>query len=510
MTVIVDFVLMAAAIASALRWLRVVQREHYLAGSTTRFALRWWASDAMNLVLVAVLGISLGACFWSRYGGFAVSIIVLVGPYGLDLKGSTSSLAWTQRLKRLAAISAAIYVLVGLILLLVIGGTVGTALFALLAVVVPVLIDGACVVATPIEARLTQPFIEQAAARLSALSPRVVAITGSYGKTSTKHHLAHVVSGSLTVVPSPRSFNNRAGLARAVNEHLVEGTQVFIAEMGTYGPGEIAELCSWCPPDIAVMTAIGPVHLERFGSLDITVAAKAEITERASTVVLNVDDGRLVNLVSSLEAQGKRVIQASATTRDATVALIADGERHELIVEGTSYGLVVIPEGLQVTNVACAVGASLALGLPLEVIVNRIASLPAVQNRLTVAVAPSGVRVIDDTFNANPAGARAALALLEAQAVSGRKIVVTPGMIELGPAQREENETFGARCAEVADIVVIVRRTNRSALKRGAERAGGCELRFEDTRDEAVGWVRQHLGPGDCVLYENDLPDNYP
>ena len=94
----------------------------------------------------------------------------------------------------------------------------------------------------------------------------MVAITGSFGKTSTKGYVADLVGDSKTVVASPASFNNRAGLAWAVNEQLADATEVFVAEMGTYGRGEISELCSWIRPDIAVITAVGPVHLERFGS----------------------------------------------------------------------------------------------------------------------------------------------------------------------------------------------------------------------------------------------------
>ena len=104
---------------------------------------------------------------------------------------------------------------------------------------------------------------------------------------------------------TPASFNNRAGLARAVNEHLADGTEVFVAEMGTYGPGEIADLCRWCPPAIAVITAIGPVHLERFGSEDRIVEAKAEITVPAADVVLQVDDPRLAALADRAEAAGQ-------------------------------------------------------------------------------------------------------------------------------------------------------------------------------------------------------------
>src|SRR5207249_5358377 len=115
-------------------------------------------------------------------------------------------------------------------------------------------------------------------------------VAGSYGKTGTKNAVAHLVAGSMQVVATPRSFNNRAGLARAVNEGLAPGTDVFVGEMGTYGPGEIAELVSWCPPDIAVITAIGPVHLERMRNEDVVLRAKAEILEPASVAVLNVDD----------------------------------------------------------------------------------------------------------------------------------------------------------------------------------------------------------------------------
>ena len=510
MTVLINLVLVASACASTLRWLRVAQREHYLPGSASRFAIRWWTSEPTNVILAVVLAISMVTTFFSGYSGLAVAFVLVVGPYGLSLKGSTSSLAWTQRLKRLAGITAGIYAIVGLTVTLTIGGRIASALLALLGVIVPLLIDAACMVAMPLEAKKLQPFIDQASTRLRSIAPRVVAITGSYGKTSTKNHLAELLSGSLAVVPSPRSFNNRAGLARAVNEQLIEGTQVFIAEMGTYGPGEIADLCSWCPPEVAVLTAIGPVHLERFGSLDVTLAAKAEIAEHATTVVLNADDAYLVKLIEPLEAEGKRVIKASATKRDASVALVPAGDGYDLLIEGKSHGSVRLPEGIQVTNVACAIGAGIALGIDPGSLLARTALLAPAAHRLNVADAPSGVRVIDDTFNANPAGARAALDLLSAQEISGRRVVVTPGMIELGPDQREENERFAARCAEIADILVVVRHSNRAALKRGALRAGGAELRFEDTRDQAVAWVREQLGPGDCVLYENDLPDNYP
>ena len=130
----------------------------------------------------------------------------------------------------------------------------------------------------------------------------VVGVTGSYGKTTTKNYIAFLLAGDRAVLASPRSYNNRAGLSRTVNEHLAPGTEVLVAEMGAYGAGEIAALCEWLRPEIAVITSIGPAHLERFGSLEQTLEAKAEITATAQVVVLNVDDARLAGLAKRLDA----------------------------------------------------------------------------------------------------------------------------------------------------------------------------------------------------------------
>ena len=212
------------------------------------------------------------------------------GPLGLSVRGRTSALAWTRRLRTLAAVWAALELVV-----LAVGALIGPVSIVAAAAVlaVPLLVDAACLVTSPLEVRRSSHFVDDAAARLARVAPTVVAVTGSYGKTSTKGHIVHLVRPSLTIVATPASFNNRAGLARAINEHLADGTEVFVAEMGTYGPGEIADLCRWCPPDVAVITAIGPVHLERFRSEDRIVESKSEITGPADAVVLQVDDPRL-------------------------------------------------------------------------------------------------------------------------------------------------------------------------------------------------------------------------
>jgi UDP-N-acetylmuramoyl-tripeptide--D-alanyl-D-alanine ligase len=483
-----------AAAASALRWLRVAQREHYLAGSATRFAMRWWFGQSQNRLLAVAVLVGLVGAFGRPIGAVISAVALLIGPFGLSLLGKAPGpVAWTRRLRTLAITYAILYlVLLGLGFWLrepVIAAVIAAAF-------TPLLVDLACMITKPLEDRLAERFVDQAKTRLASVHPTVVAVTGSYGKTTTKGYIAHLVAGTKTVVASPRSFNNRAGLARAVNENLVPGTQVFVAEMGTYGPGEIAELCEWVKPRVGVITAIGPVHLERFGSEDKILEAKAEIVADAELAILNVDDERLRKLADRLAAEGRRVVRCSATDTSADVCTVRDATG--------------APQHAPPTNVACAVAVALALNVPHDEILRRLPTLPVAPNRLTVSSGQTGVTVLDDTFNSNPAGAKLALGQLRRHAAEGhQRVVVTPGMIELGAVQDDANRAFAEAVITYADKLVVVGYTNRQALVEGARSRREAVMCVED-REEAVAWVRQHLGPGDAVLYENDLPDHYP
>jgi UDP-N-acetylmuramoyl-tripeptide--D-alanyl-D-alanine ligase len=161
-------------------------------------------------------------------------------------------------------------------------------------------------------------------------------------------------------------------------------------------------------------------------------------------------------------------------------------------------------------NVACAVAAALSLGVPVQVVAARLTSLPGAPHRRSRQHGANGADIIDDTYNANPDGARAALGLLAVSgSEGGKKVVVTPGMVELGTLQSRENTYFAASAGAVATQLVVVGRTNARALMAGA-RAAGLPARHVRNRAGAVAWVSANLGPGDAVLYENDLPDHYP
>jgi UDP-N-acetylmuramoyl-tripeptide--D-alanyl-D-alanine ligase len=502
-TIAAIILVLGAAGGSGPRVLRLAQREHYLAGSVTRFWLRWLRRPPNPLWAGATVAATVGGIFvWPLL--LVAALLLVVGPVGLGWRGRTKSLVWTRRLRTLAAVAALATVVIGGTVALLAGPAVGAAVVALGA---PALVDLACVLTAPLERRLAEQHVHRAAQKLAQLSPTVVGITGSYGKTSTKQHLRDLLAGSTAVVASPASFNNRAGLARTVNDHLEMGTEVLVAEMGTYGPGEIRELVAWTHPRVAVICAIGPVHLERMGSIDTIVRAKREITEGAEVVVLNVDAPELDALAGEL-APSVTVIRCGRAHPDLDVRVQQHDGALVATIRGETFTRPADP-GVRDTNVACAIGAALAVGLEPAAIGRALDRLQPAEHRNAVTRAPGGFTIIDDTFSANPAGSHDALAALAATPATGRRVVVTPGMVELGRSQREENTDLARRAGGVADVLVIVGWTNRAALRAGA-RDTGVEVVEVAHRDDAVAWVRRELREGDAVLYENDLPDHYP
>ena len=515
----------AAALAwSGARWLRVAQREHYLPGSALSICWLWRRTGVLNRILSVVPSLAAAGWFalpgrgWLDHGWRGAAVLaVFFYPAGLAVRGRTARLVWTARLRRLAVLAGLATAgvslgLAGLAAALTARSGLWGALAPIGAALLVPMTDAALWAAAPLEKRLSGKYVRRAAAALRRVSPTVVGITGSYGKTSTKQYVRHLAEGDRRVVASPASFNNRLGLARAVNDHLTPDAEVFVAEMGTYGPGEIAEMCGWIPPRIAVITAIGPVHLQRFRTVERIVAAKSEIAQPAEVVVLNVDHPQLAELADRLQAEpdGPEVRRCGTGEGAADVRVRTEGERLTLEVAGEAAGEAAA--GLFAANLACAASVALELGVPVERVAERAANLRGVEHRQSVRRSEAGFEIIDDTFNSNPDGAARALKLLAGLGdATGRKVVVTPGMVELGPRQFGENQHLGATAGQTADFLVIVGHANRQALRSGAEEGKGkAQVILVPNREQAVAWVRAHLGPGDAVLYENDLPDHYP
>ncbi len=188
---------------------------------------------------------------------------------------------------------------------------------------------------------------------------------------------------------------------------------------------------------------------------------------------------------------------------------IDEANDYAVHVRGRRVATIEDPAGVFAANVACAVGVLVALDEPLDDLPVRLTGLPSAEHRQSVATGEAGFTIIDDTYNSNPVGAREALVALRRLAGNGRRVVVTPGMVELGKDQFAENRTFAEEAGRAATDVVVVGRTNRRAILEGTSRTDTSVI-VMDSREEAVAWVRENLVAGDVVLYENDLPDHFP
>jgi len=568
MTLFATAVGLVAIVVAGYRWLRVAQREHYIAGSCNRIGGLWIRRRPPNAVLSSPLlswAWILAVIGWEHLGSTPRALIALgfaavagVWPLGMPLIGSPR-----LRLTRRAVTTLGIVAVVAALL----GTAVGLLIDALpavmlVAVAMPGLVDLGLLIARPFETAAAQRHRRRAEGRLRRIDPAVIAVTGSWGKTSVKNHIRDLLAGSAAVVSSPASWNNLAGLSRTVNEHLADSTEVLVAEMGMYGPGEIRSLCEWVRPQIAVICAVGPMHLERVGSLEGIASAKAEIVEKCSKAVLWVDDPLLEDHAMRRMPVGAEVWrvgtaggEADGATADGaaepeapagnsregasepdgpagstfeesseqleagegpTTGESAAGPRLDVAVEDDSSAIRVwhrgdlvgecaaVP-GLHASNVGCAVAACLAHGLSAAQIGKRMALLAPPKNRGGAGVSERGVFVLDNTFNSNPQGAAASLRRLHSD-VSGRKVLATPGMVELGAVQHEENRKLAAEAKRLGIEVLAIGWTNRKALHGGA---GSAAVLVKD-RAAAVDWVRDNLTAGDGVAWENDLPDHYP
>lgn len=371
-------------------------------------------------------------------------------------------------------------------------------------------------VMSPIQNAINGRFLKAARRKLDEVAPQVVGVTGSFGKTSTKFAIQQLLGAPDEVLATPGSFNTPLGVSRTINEQLETGHRFFVVEMGARQGGDIREICGLVRPTIGVLTAIGPAHLESFGSLDAIRRGKYELIESLppdGVAVMNVDDPEVRALADGtghvpvvrygIEDEGRPDIQARELRllEDGTACSITDNRTGSRVsVHLSLLGRHAIGHALAGAAVALSAGRSL------EELVPALQAMQPVEHRLQVIKGAGGVTVIDDAYNSNPAGASAALDVLE-KMPARRKVVITPGMVELGTLAEEANAELGAHCGRVADVAIFVAKLNRAALVKGAT-GGRAEVVTVESLTEATERLKGLVGPGDVVLFENDLPDH--
>lgn len=368
----------------------------------------------------------------------------------------------------------------------------------------------------------------------------IIGITGSYGKTTVKEILAALLAQKYKVLATPKSYNTLFGIAGVINSKLKPEHDVFIVEMGAYKKGEIKELCRMVRPKIGIITGITNQHLERFGSLKNIVEAKSELIQALPNdglAVSNLFSKPCADLYlkTKINKIGYSWIEKPYGIEADLQAEITGSsmESSELKIRQETYTLN-LPSEHNVSNALAAVAVGLYLGLSETEIRKGLTRVKPPEHRLQIIHGPENSLIVDDAYSSNPEGARAAVKLI-AKFPNYPKIIVTPGMVELGKQQFEENRKLGKLIAENFDAAVIVNKTNRKALVQGIKdggwdtsvamkqpasptlQQGGCSnetigkrIFITNSLDQATKYIiPQLVKPNSLILFENDLPDIY-
>lgn len=368
----------------------------------------------------------------------------------------------------------------------------------------------------PIENRIHQHFIDQAKGKLARMSDlRVIAITGSYGKTSTKFMIRDLLKERINVCSTPGSYNTPMGICKVINNDLEAHHQVLILEMGARYEGNIDELCDIAEPDIAVITNVGVAHLETFGSQEAIARTKSTLVKRlklGGTAVLNADDKRVDEM-----AQLRNDIKVINTgLKNGTITASDISYNHE----GTQFSVSMdnrreifktkLLGAHNVQNMLLAIGVAKTFGIRLKTMALAAAYIEPIEHRLELKK-QGELYVIDDAFNSNPVGAQNAVEIL-AQFNSGRRIIITPGMIELGELEEEKNYEFGETIGKAdLDLVILVGSKQTEPIRKGIASTGyeSQKVKVVNSLFKANDIVKEYARAGDVILYENDLPDSF-
>ncbi|MDP2314110.1 MAG: UDP-N-acetylmuramoyl-tripeptide--D-alanyl-D-alanine ligase [Pseudomonadota bacterium] len=429
------------------------------------------------------------------------------------------------RIYRLALSLGAAFTVPFVIVLLVAGGLFGPALAWLWLVVIfqitPLFLMLAERLLAPGEQRIQDGFQAEARKILADVHPTVIGITGSYGKTSTKMILGELLSADAPTFWTAKSINTPMGVTREIREKMKAHHTWAVMEMGAYNIGSVKRLCDFTPPKAAIVTAVGIMHLERFGSPENVYKAKSELAQAVPAdgiLVCNGDDPGARRM--SVEFAKKTTLLYGfgegpgdgddLATRMTHVETTPEGSRFTLHWQGKAYpGTTPLHGRPMLSNLMAAFTMAAAQGVHPDVLLAVIRTLRPVENRLQVQQM-GAVTWLHDAYNSNPAGFDAALDVL-ATMPGTRRILVTPGMVELGDQQEARNREVAAKAAKVCDLVLLVGETNRLALATGLREGGAKDdaVRWYARRDEAFAALQKEQAPGDVVLVENDLPDLY-
>ena len=537
-----------------LRYLRFLQQESYY---NLRF-LKWvFASGSFDKrgtlgVLCATFFIILFTYFYSGFVShfnflpsdlidlkllsmplkfYAISFLIVGYLEQNPIKFGKIKLVLTQRAKRILYVSIFLTAIVALIIIKTHFGIFCTVnnpcspfvlaiKLILLIQFLPLSLVLSNLILSPYEKYVQNSFLNEAKAKLANINPYIIGITGSYGKTSTKNALTEILNTALApTFTTPKSYNSIMGIVKVIRENLSNAHKYAVIEMGAYHQGSIAKLCKFTPPKAGILTCVGLAHLERHKNEESIYIAKSELPQaipQDGILVCNGDNSGSRRAAKEYRKDNTYLYGFDNSNNDldclaTEITPLDTGSSFKLHWKGKTYEVETKLNGeTSISNLLACFTMACALGANPEYVVAVIRSIKPVDNRLDVKNEGDNF-IIHDAYNSNPVGFMDALKKLKEHKESSRKILMTPGMVELGNKQFSENQKVAEFAGSFCDKAIIVAETNREALRSGLLKGGMKEenILIVNTRDEAFSTFFSQKTHKDILLIENDLTDNY-
>ncbi len=473
--------------------------------------VRYIAFTLFSFIAMIVYVGCFGTYAYARYCAVALYIILAVMFSVYAKRSKISDVKFTGRVKRLFALD--------FLIMLALGAGVAWASYyspycqtvtAALGMFAPLAAILSNAVLSPFERANNKRYIKRAKLKLTESSPTVIGITGSYGKTTAKNLLRDMLATEYSVLATPGSYNTPMGVCLTVNNVLAD-EKFLIAELGARYKGDIAELCDIVSPKYGIITSVGDMHLETLKSREGVAEVKYELGKALPTdglLVLNGYNESCAALAERESACRKETVGKDGGISYEDIKIDGVGTSFTLVINGERYGVTTKLLGAHIPELVCVCAAvAIECGVSADGIVKAVRAAAPVEHRLQLLSEPDAdVIVIDDAYNSNPIGAKNALSVLGCFDV--KKVIITPGFVELGTIEKSANTELGKNIAEVCDHAFLIG-TRAADIKKGAIEGGmnEADISVVSSRQEAVEALKS-ISDRKAVLFENDLPDN--